>query len=104
MLTASGIVTVDGIIEFPEEWKGNIEVESIIVQVTAIGSAQELYVDRIEWGTRAVIRNGGGGALKAYYTVTANSLTPEPAPAKINTSKATTTNAPSKARRNSKSD
>ena len=104
MLTASGVVTVDGIIEFPEEWKGKIKVETINVQLTAVGTAQELYVDRIEWGTRAIIRSGAGGSLRAYYTGTAESLTPEPAPAKINTSKASTPNASSKARRNSQSD
>ena len=74
MLTASGRVHLDGIIEFPEEWQGKIKQESIVVQLTPIGTAQELYVDRIEWGARAVIRNGGGGALNAYYTVTVEEL------------------------------
>lgn len=78
MLTASGIVSVDGIIEFPEEWRGKIDAESLVIQLTAIGTAQELYVDRIEWGTKAIIRNGGGGALRAYYTVTVQQLAPPP--------------------------
>ena len=78
MLTTSGTVHVDGIIEFPEEWKGKIDQETITIQLTAIGTAQELYVDRIEWGARAIIRNGGGGALNAYYTVTVNELAPPP--------------------------
>ena len=78
MLTASGRVHVDGIIEFPEDWKGKIDQETITIQLTAIGTAQELYVDRIEWGARAIIRNGGGGALNAYYTVTVNELAPPP--------------------------
>ena len=74
MLTASGRVHVDGIIEFPEDWKGKINVDTIAIQLTAIGTAQELYVSSIEWGARAVIRNGGGGALNAYYTVTVEEL------------------------------
>ena len=78
MLTASGVVTVDGIIEFPEEWRGKIDTESIVIQLTAIGTAQELFVDRIEWGSKAIIRNGGGGALRAYYTVTVQELAPPP--------------------------
>lgn len=82
MLTASGVVSVDGIILFPEEWQGNIDQNTIVVQLTPIGTAQELYVDRIEWGTKAIIRNGGGGALKAYYTVTVQELAPAPVPTK----------------------
>ena len=78
MLTASGVVSVDGIIEFPEEWRGKIDAESIVIQLTAIGTAQELFVDRIEWGSKAIIRNGGGGALRAYYTVTLLELAPPP--------------------------
>lgn len=98
MLTASGRVHVDGIIEFPEDWKDRIDIDSIVIQLTAIGTAQELYVDRIEWGARAVIRNGGGGALNAYYTVTVNELAPPPVeiqqkPARMNKSTIKTTKA-----------
>jgi|TARA_B100000900_G_C20272175_1_gene590456 hypothetical protein len=78
MLTASGVVSVDGVILFPEEWQGNIDQETIVIQLTPIGTAQELFVDRIEWGAKAIIRNGGGGALKAYYTVTVQELAPAP--------------------------
>jgi hypothetical protein len=92
MLTTSGRVHVDGIIEFPKEWQGKIKQESIVVQLTAIGTAQELYVDRIEWGSRAIIRNGGGGALDAYYTVSAESLTPPPARATMKNVKASKPN------------
>ena len=98
MLTASGRVHVDGIIEFPEDWKGKIDVDTIVIQLTAIGTAQELYVSSIEWGARAVIRNGGGGALDAYYTVTVNELAPPPVeiqqkPARMNKSTTKTTKA-----------
>jgi len=74
--TTSGKVHTDGIIELPAEWQGNIVPETIAVQLTAIGTAQELYVQEIQWGTKVIIRNGGGGSLKAYYTVTAEASEP----------------------------
>ena len=36
------------IIELPEEWTGLVHEDSITVQLTAIGKAQELYVENIE--------------------------------------------------------
>ena len=33
----------------------------------------ELYVDRIEYGAKVVIRNGSGGPINAYYHVHAQS-------------------------------
>jgi hypothetical protein len=60
----------------PEEWRGNIIPETIAVQLTAIETAQELFVKEIQWGTKVIIRNGGGGSLNAYYTVTAEACEP----------------------------
>ncbi len=68
-MDACGIVKVDGIIELPEGMVGNIDVETLCVQLTPIGVAQELFVDRIEYGARVVIRNGAGGPINAYYHV-----------------------------------
>ena len=72
--TTSGKVHTDGIIELPENWQGNIKPETISVQLTPIGTYQELYVKEIQWGMRVIIRNGGGGSLNAYYTVTADPI------------------------------
>ena len=72
--TTSGKVHTDGIIELPENWQGNIKPETISVQVTPIGTYQELYVKEIQWGTKVIIRNSGGGSLNAYYTVTADPI------------------------------
>lgn len=72
--TTTGTVHIDGIIELPEEWQGKIKKETISVQLTSIGTSQELYVKEIQWGTKVIIRNGGGGALNAYYTVTAEPI------------------------------
>tara|TARA_B100000686_G_C16240228_1_gene689253 strand:+ start:65 stop:340 length:276 start_codon:yes stop_codon:yes gene_type:complete len=72
--TTSGKVHIDGIIELPEEWKNNINLDTISIQLTAVGTAQELYVKEIQWGSKVIVRNGGGGSLNAYYTVTAEPL------------------------------
>ena len=72
--TTSGKVHTDGIIELPADWQGKIKPETIAVQLTAIGTAQGLYVKEIQWGMKVIIRNGGGGTLNAYYTVTAEPI------------------------------
>ena len=81
--TTSGKVHIDGIIELPEDWQGNIKPETISVQLTAIGTAQELFVKEIQWGAKVIVRNGGGGAMNAYYTVTAEPIKVEEAPEPI---------------------
>ncbi len=40
-----GTVSVDGIIELPETWRGHIEPDTIHVQLTPIGVFQELFVN-----------------------------------------------------------
>tara|TARA_B100001175_G_scaffold236865_1_gene203212 strand:- start:1000 stop:1272 length:273 start_codon:yes stop_codon:yes gene_type:complete len=73
-MIVSGKVSIDGIIELPGDWQGKIKPETIVVQLTAIGTAQELFVKEIQWGTKVIIRNGGGGALNAYYSVSADPI------------------------------
>ena len=68
-----GTVSVDGIIELPETWRGHIEPETINVQLTPIGVYQELFVSTIQYGAKIIIRNNAGGSIKAYYGVTADS-------------------------------
>ena len=72
MLETCGIVKIDGVIELPDHMVGNIEPETLCVQITPIGVYQELFVDRIEYGARIIIRNGSGGPINAYYHVHAN--------------------------------
>ena len=67
-----GTVSIDGIIELQETWRGKIEPETINVQLTPIGVFQELFVNSIQYGARVVIRNAAGGPIKAYYEVTAS--------------------------------
>ena len=76
MLETCGIVKIDGVIELPDLMVGNIDPETLCVQLTPIGVFQELFVDRIEYGARIIIRNGAGGPINAYYHVHAVSKLP----------------------------
>jgi len=73
VLETCGIVKIDGVIELPDYMVGNIEPETLCVQLTPIGVYQELFVDRIEYGAKIIIRNGSGGSINAYYHVHAKS-------------------------------
>jgi hypothetical protein len=57
------------IIELPEYWRKLVDPETITVNLTPIGTHQELYVDKIEWGTRIVIKTNSGSSINCYYTV-----------------------------------
>ena len=56
-------------IELPEYWRNLVDPETITVNLTPIGSHQELYVDKIEWGTRITIKTNSGSSINCYYTV-----------------------------------
>ena len=58
-----GRVTTDGIIELPDYWKDLVDPSTITVQLTPTRFYQELFVDRIEWGQKVIVRNASGGAL-----------------------------------------
>jgi len=55
------------IIELPEYWRELVDVETIGVTLTPIGSYQELFVEKIEWGTRITVKNNAGGAINCTY-------------------------------------
>jgi len=57
------------IIELPEYWRKLIDPETITVNLTPIGTPQELYVDKIEWGTKIIIKTNSGSSINCYYTV-----------------------------------
>ena len=57
------------VIELPEYWRKLVDPETITVNLTSIGTHQELYVDKIEWGTKITIKNNSGSAINCYYTV-----------------------------------
>jgi hypothetical protein len=59
----------NNVIELPEYWKNFIDPESITVSLTQIGSSQDLIVDKIEWGSRVLIRSGNASAIDCYYLI-----------------------------------
>ena len=66
-----GRLTGNNVIELPDYWRGLVDPASITVNLTQIGSSQDLIVDKIEWGSRIVIRSGSASNIDCYYTVNA---------------------------------
>ena len=64
-----GQLNKSNVIELPEYWRKLVDPETITVNLTPIGKHQELYVDKIEWGTRILIKNNCGSSVNCYYTV-----------------------------------
>ena len=57
------------IIELPDYWRELVDAETIGVTLTPVGSYQELYVEKVEWGTHITIKNSAGGAINCTYVV-----------------------------------
>jgi len=57
------------LLKLPDYWDGLVDKESISVHLTPIGSFQELFVEKIEWGKNVHIKNASGGPVKCYYQV-----------------------------------
>lgn len=53
----------------PEYWSKLVDPESITVNLTPIGSYQELYVEDISWGRKITVKNNLGGSVKCHFTV-----------------------------------
>lgn len=73
-----GTLKGSNVIELPEYWDGLVDIESISVHLTPIGSYQELYVDKIEWGKKVVVKNNQGSTIHCYYRVEAARIDGEP--------------------------
>jgi len=56
-------------IDLPEYWRNLVDAETIGVALTPVGHYQELYVDKIEWGSRIQIKNNSGSAINCDYIV-----------------------------------
>lgn len=70
-----GRLTGSNTINLPEYWKGLIDLESITVSLTQIGSSQDLIVDGVEdWGTKVKVRSGNASAIDCYYTIQASRI------------------------------
>jgi hypothetical protein len=64
-----GRLTGQTIIELPEYWRGLVDPETITVTLTQIGSSQDLIIERIEWGTKIIIKSGNGTGIDCFYLV-----------------------------------
>ena len=73
-----GRLTDSNTIKLPEYWKGLIDLESITVSLTQIGSSQDLIVEGIEWGKNIKVRSGNASKIDCYYTVQASRIDGEP--------------------------
>ena len=56
-------------IQLPDYWKDLVYSDSISVQLQPIGVYQELFVEKIEWGTTIIVKNNLGGIIDCYYHV-----------------------------------
>jgi len=73
-----GTLKGSNVIELPEYWDGLVDIESITVHLTPVGSYQELYVDKIEWGKKVIIKNNQGSSIHCHYKVEAARIDGEP--------------------------
>lgn len=74
-----GRLTGSNVINLPGYWKGLVDLESITVSLTQIGSSQDLIVEGVEdWGTKVKVRSGNASAIDCYYTVQASRIDGEP--------------------------
>lgn len=64
-----GRLTNSNEIKLPDYWKGLVDPESITVTLTQIGSSQDLMVERIEWGSKIIIRSGNASNIDCYFLV-----------------------------------
>tara|TARA_B100002019_G_scaffold255995_1_gene239076 strand:- start:112 stop:348 length:237 start_codon:yes stop_codon:yes gene_type:complete len=73
-VTYRGSMKDTNIIQLPAEWKGKVDLETISVSLTPIQSYQELYVEKIEWAERVIVKSASASAINCYYTINATLL------------------------------
>ncbi len=71
-LRTKGRLSPDGIIEFPKAWANKIKTSSINILLTPYKTYQQLYVESIQYGRKAVVRNAAGGQIQGWYFLIAN--------------------------------
>lgn len=64
-----GTLKNSNIIELPEYWKGLVDEETIGVTLTPIGTYQELFWEKVEWGTKIVVKNNAGASINCHYVI-----------------------------------
>lgn len=56
-------------IELPEYWKNLVDIETVTVSLTSIGSYQELFYEIVDWGTKIKVLNNAGGHINCSYVI-----------------------------------
>lgn len=64
-----GTLKDSNVIELPDYWTGLVDIDSITVQLTQIGTSQDLIVEKIEWGKRIIIKSGVAANIHCHYLV-----------------------------------
>ncbi len=59
----------NNIIELPDYWRDLVDAETIGVTLTPIGVYQELFVEKIEWGSRIIVKNNLSGPINCSFVV-----------------------------------
>ncbi len=62
------------VITLPDYWDGLVDKESITVNLTQIGHSQDLFIEKVEWGKKVIIKSGNGTTINCYYQVWADRL------------------------------
>ena len=68
-VTYHGTMKDTTIINLPKEWTDKVDMDTLSITLTPIGSYQELYVESIKWGKQVVVKSQSGGPINAYYSV-----------------------------------
>jgi len=51
-----------------------LPAESISIQLTPIGGYQELFVEKLEWAQRVIVKTASASKIHCYYTINATLL------------------------------
>ncbi|AIR93404.1 hypothetical protein AVU42_gp018 [Prochlorococcus phage P-TIM68] len=73
-VTYRGSMKDTNIIQLPAEWQGKVDLETISIQLTPIGGYQELFVEKLEWAQRVIVKTASASKIHCYYTINATLL------------------------------
>ena len=59
-VTYHGTMRDTTVINLPEEWTNKVDLETLSVTLTPIGTFQDLYVDSVQWGRKVVVKSSSG--------------------------------------------
>lgn len=59
----------ESFIELPDYWKDLVDMETVGVTLTPIGHWQELFVEKIEWGSKIIIKNNSATSINCDFVV-----------------------------------